>query len=112
MAFVSPLLVCCRLVTDESIDSMRTDVGAEWEPDNHRLYLQAELISPVLKGKQGLLEVARTLSVLNTLPIECNWSTELHVHVGKVWQCPMPTVSSGVISYKDSPPLANLPLAQ
>jgi hypothetical protein len=60
---------------------MRPNVGAELDPDNHQMYFQAELVSPVLKGRQGLLEVAHTLSVLNTLPVECNWSTGLHVHV-------------------------------
>jgi hypothetical protein len=35
----------------------------------------------VLKGRQGLAEVARVLAILNTLPIEVNKTTALHVHV-------------------------------
>jgi hypothetical protein len=43
--------------------------------------LKAELVSPVLQGRQGLEEVARALHALNTLPVEVNWRTGLHIHV-------------------------------
>jgi hypothetical protein len=62
---------------------MRPNVDTVIDPDNHGLYVPAELVSPVLQGKQGLLEVAHALTVLNTLSIECNWTTGLHVHVGE-----------------------------
>jgi hypothetical protein len=44
-------------------------------------FLEVELVSPVLQGQQGLVEVARALRALNTLPVEVNWRTGLHIHV-------------------------------
>jgi hypothetical protein len=37
----------------------------------------------VLKGRRGLVEVARALTALNTLPVEVNPTTGLHVHVSR-----------------------------
>jgi hypothetical protein len=61
----------CRLKMDGSINNRRS----------LRCWLPAELVSPVLRGREGLMEVARALAALNTLPVEVNWTTALHVHV-------------------------------
>jgi hypothetical protein len=65
--------IICRLVTDQSINTTL----------ERALLLDAELVSPVLKGRQGLAEVARVLTILNTLPIEVNETTALHIHVSQ-----------------------------
>jgi hypothetical protein len=56
-------------------------------PSGDAAWVPCELVSPVLKGRDGLLEVARVLTALNTLPIEVNKSTGLHVHVGEALRC-------------------------
>jgi hypothetical protein len=50
--------------------------------ENHlKDFIAAELVSPILQGQSGLEQVARALAVLNTLPVEVNWRTGLHIHV-------------------------------
>jgi hypothetical protein len=67
----------CRLKTDASLREQNKSGDALDE----ECWLPAELVSPVLRGREGLVEVARLLTALNTLPVEVNRTTGLHVHV-------------------------------
>ena len=41
-----------------------------------------ELVSPILKGKQGREELMQVMAVLNTAPVKINKSCGLHIHLG------------------------------
>jgi hypothetical protein len=75
-----PLAFLHRVKEDGSIQ-MTSGVSSALTALMWQSCIQAELISPILRGQEGLVEVARVLAVLNTLPIEVNASTGLHVHV-------------------------------
>jgi hypothetical protein len=80
----------CRVVGDGSIQSYAECPNSKTTGGKPRRslnkpgvdFFECELVSPVLKGQQGLEELARALRALNTLPVEVNWRTGLHIHVG------------------------------
>jgi hypothetical protein len=80
------LWMFCRLKKDGSVRNKRADTASSSNVSLQEAacWLPAELESPVLRGREGLLEVARLLTALNTLPVEVNGTTGLHVHVSGV----------------------------
>jgi hypothetical protein len=91
MQHLLPVCACtgCRLKGDPSIHSFAKSPGRSTPLGKARCsgkkprigFIQAELVSPILQGQSGLEQVARALAVLNTLPVEVNWRTGLHIHV-------------------------------